>query len=168
MSSKCSYCKKLILRILAPFIFMQITEWICKANLHCWAFSSIFPYCESLCFDKYFVYQYLLTFVFFIHTHGMWKFLGQGSNLHHSSDPSCSRNNARSLTHWATRELLWAFLISFLVYISRNWPVESTIKHIFKGFSYRFSQWPPEWMRVPLPCILANTKCLLSLNSFLH
>ena len=30
---------------------------------------------------------------------GMWKFLGQGWNLHHSSD------NARSLTHWATREL---------------------------------------------------------------
>ena len=32
-------------------------------------------------------------------THSMQKFLGQGSNLHHSSD------NARSLTHWATREL---------------------------------------------------------------
>ena len=29
----------------------------------------------------------------------MWKFPGQGSNPRHSSD------NARSLTHWATREL---------------------------------------------------------------
>ena len=31
--------------------------------------------------------------------HSMWKFLGQGSNSHHSSD------NARSLNCWATREL---------------------------------------------------------------
>ena len=33
----------------------------------------------------------------------MWKFLGQGSNLCHSSD------NSRSLTHWATREFLTHF-----------------------------------------------------------
>ena len=31
---------------------------------------------------------------------GLWKFLGQGLNLSHRSD------NARYLTHWATRELL--------------------------------------------------------------
>ena len=33
------------------------------------------------------------------------KFPGQGSNLCHSSDPSQCSDNARSLTHWATREL---------------------------------------------------------------
>ena len=31
--------------------------------------------------------------------HGMRKFLGQGSNLCHSSNPSHSSDNARSLTH---------------------------------------------------------------------
>ena len=35
----------------------------------------------------------------------MWKFQGQGSNLHHHSDTSHSSDNTGSLTHWATREL---------------------------------------------------------------
>ena len=35
----------------------------------------------------------------------MWKFLGQGSNLCHSSNLSCCSDNARSLTHCTTREL---------------------------------------------------------------
>lgn len=39
-------------------------------------------------------------------THGMQQFPGQGSNLWHRSDPSHSRENAGSLTHWATRGLL--------------------------------------------------------------
>ena len=33
---------------------------------------------------------------------GMWKFLGQGSNLSHSSDPNHSSDNTRSLTHQET------------------------------------------------------------------
>ena len=37
---------------------------------------------------------------------GMWKFPGQRWNLRHSSD------NARSLTHWATRELWEVFFVS--------------------------------------------------------
>ena len=41
-------------------------------------------------------------FFFFGCAQGMWKFLGQGLNLSHSSD------NARSLTCWASREL-WIF-----------------------------------------------------------
>ena len=36
----------------------------------------------------------------------MWKFLGQGLNSSHSSDPSHYNGNARSLTQWATRKLL--------------------------------------------------------------
>lgn len=39
----------------------------------------------------------MLLFFFFCHVCGMWKFLGQESNLRHSS------NNARSLTHEATK-----------------------------------------------------------------
>ena len=34
----------------------------------------------------------------------MWKFLGQGSNLRHSSDSSYGIDNAGSLTHCTTRE----------------------------------------------------------------
>ena len=43
---------------------------------------------------------FLLLLFFFLlgHTHSMWKFLGQGSNPHHSSDQSHSSDNARSLT----------------------------------------------------------------------
>ena len=40
-----------------------------------------------------------LFFSFFGHTHGTWKFLGQGSN------PRQSCSNARSLTHCFTRQL---------------------------------------------------------------
>ena len=37
------------------------------------------------------------------HTCSMWKFLGQGSNPGHNSDPSCCSDN-RSLTHFTIRE----------------------------------------------------------------
>ena len=36
----------------------------------------------------------------------MWNSPGQGSNLPHSSDPSCRSDNSRPLTHCATREIL--------------------------------------------------------------
>ena len=44
------------------------------------------------------------TAFFFCHT-TMWKFLGQGSNTHHSSNPSCCSDSARSLGCCATGEL---------------------------------------------------------------
>ena len=41
------------------------------------------------------------------HTHGMWKFLGQGSNPHHHScSPRHTCSNAGPLTCCTTRELL--------------------------------------------------------------
>ena len=43
--------------------------------------------------------SFFFSFFVFGYTHGKQKFPGQGSNPWHSS------NNARSLTHWATREL---------------------------------------------------------------
>ena len=45
-------------------------------------------------------------FFFFGFAHSTWKFLGQGRNPCHSRDPSRCSDNARSLTHRATRELL--------------------------------------------------------------
>ena len=42
------------------------------------------------------------------HTHGMWKFLGQGWSPSHSSD------NAKSLTAKATREFLFLFFLKAL------------------------------------------------------
>ena len=51
--------------------------------------------------------------LFFGCSHGMWRFLGQGSNLGHSSSPDPCSDNARSLTHRATRKLL-AFFFFFL------------------------------------------------------
>ena len=47
------------------------------------------PYCS--------LYQYFIPF-FFGHTLSTRKFPGQGSNLNHSSVPSCCSDNARSLT----------------------------------------------------------------------
>ena len=49
-----------------------------------------------------FVFQFLFIYLFG-HDHSMWKFPGQGTNLHRSS------GNTRSLTQWATRELLFFF-----------------------------------------------------------
>ena len=46
-----------------------------------------------------------VPFYFFDCTCSMWKIPGQGSIPHHSSDPSHCSDNARSLTHWTTREL---------------------------------------------------------------
>ena len=45
---------------------------------------------------------YIPTFFFFFGcSHGIWKFLGQGSNLSYSCDPHHSCCNARPLTHCA-------------------------------------------------------------------
>ena len=41
-------------------------------------------------------------FVFFLAKHNMWKFLGQGLNLSHSSDPSHCSDHAGSLIHCST------------------------------------------------------------------
>ena len=43
-------------------------------------------------------------FFFFCHSCGVWKFLGQGSNLYHSSHLSHSRDDIGSLTLCTTRE----------------------------------------------------------------
>ena len=44
-------------------------------------------------------------FCFFPCAWGMWKFLGQGLNVHPRSGPSPCSDNTRSLTHYPTRDL---------------------------------------------------------------
>ena len=50
-------------------------------------------------------------FFFFCYAHAMWKFPGQGSNLHQSSNLSCCSDNAISLSHCTKMELPIFFLI---------------------------------------------------------
>ena len=51
------------------------------------------------CYYFSFILFYLFVCLFFVCVRGMQKFPGQGSNLHCSSDPSHSSDNARFLTH---------------------------------------------------------------------
>ena len=68
----------------------------------------------------YYPYYYYYIFssssfsFFFGCAWGMWKFWGQGSNLHHSSNQSHS-DNASSFSHRATRELRLCFSFTNLV-----------------------------------------------------
>ena len=49
--------------------------------------------------------QACIFYFIFGHAQSTQKFLGKGLNMSHSSDPSHSSSNTRSLNHWATREL---------------------------------------------------------------
>ena len=57
---------------------------------------------------------------FFGTAHIIWKFLGQGWSLHHSSNPSYCRDNARSLTRWATRELCELVIVNMCWKFSKS------------------------------------------------
>ena len=48
----------------------------------------------------------------------MQKFLGQGSNLYHSTDLNCSSDNTRCLICRATRELQECFFICLFLFFS--------------------------------------------------
>ena len=75
-----------------------------------------------------FLFHSSLSLFFFGHPHGLWKFSGQGSNLLHSSDPSCCRDNTGSLTYCATGELTfssWSVTFPWFAF----WPVPSVSSH---------------------------------------
>ena len=53
-----------------------------------------------LCFFVHLIYGFLVFFFLFLcYAHGMWTFLGQGSNPRPSSSPHHCSDNARSLTY---------------------------------------------------------------------
>ena len=61
----------------------------------------------------------LFSFILFFFgcTHGMWKFLGQGSNLCHSSDQGCCSDDVGYLTRCATGEFrVITFLYLYNIY----------------------------------------------------
>ena len=70
-------------------------------------FSVCRPFCYKFPGDGF--RENFFFFFFFFFSFGCilsaCKFLGQGLNLRHSSDPSHCRDSARSLTHCPTREL---------------------------------------------------------------
>lgn len=71
--------------------------------------------------------QILTPFFFFLpHTCSMWKFLGQGANPRHSSDPTQCSDNVGPLTYSATREL------QNIHYKNRCDPVRKSFFQIFK------------------------------------
>ena len=73
------------------FVYLSIDIWVLSTFWLLWAML-LWPLMYKFCFVP--------------HTHSMWKFLGHRLNPCHSSNPSHCSNNARSLTHCATRELL--------------------------------------------------------------
>ena len=66
-------------------------------------FFPIYAWLTNFLHFTYLLYVYYV-YIFGL-AHGMWEFWGQGLNLCHSSD------NAGSLTHWATRELLTSSIL---------------------------------------------------------
>ena len=73
----------------------------------------------------------------FSHPHSMWKFPGQGSNLHHIINPSHHSDNARSSNCCATRELLNEILVCNVTKRPRYCHIKD-LKVIFKGL------WPSD------------------------
>ena len=86
--------------------------------------------------------KWLICFLFFSFdcTCSMWKFLGQGSNSCHSSDPRCCSGNTGSLTCCAAGELQFyslkfshwshAFKVYFVICKNVNYLVYSEISSI--------------------------------------
>ena len=112
---------------------------------------------------------FLHIFFFFGWTHSMWKCLGQGLNLDHSSDPSHRSNNATSLTCCTTRDLLggplknrayfchflnqeWSFQFGFL--ILQSWS-QLTYQILFPSALCKdlWSRWSSHFT-CHLPCTL--------------
>ena len=70
---------------------------------------------EQQCSEKTISLKFFFFFFFFFffgHTCSMRKFPGQGMNPCHSSNGGCHSDNARYLTHCATRKLLIQILVT--------------------------------------------------------
>lgn len=160
-------------------------------------FKYVMSYSDTLCFYYHYVLDILvyisplieesltetfpctggtvfLPFLFcFGSAHNIWKFLGQGSNLHHSIDPSCFSDNVGSVIHSTIRELLllllliissfvspwtetvdcniytlWNFTDFFLFFFFVTWYMTTFCEWSFylkKKLSFLFSGWKVMW-----------------------
>ena len=72
---------------------------------HIYEYIYIYIYIFYIYLYILYIYLYIYFFFLFLLAQGLWKFQDQGSNPHHSYNQSHSSDNARSLTHWVTREL---------------------------------------------------------------
>ena len=91
----------------------------------------------------------------------LWKFPGQGPNLHHSSNPSCCNDNTRSLTRCTTTDHTKPhFCLTPFVEVTKAHPVS-------RGRNRNSTSWwfhgkiLERYMRLewPLRHILENTLC---------
>lgn len=81
--------------------------------------------------DLYYLFTYLFIFDC---THALWKFQGQGSYWHHSSNQSHKRDKTRSLSHWATRELLEMYTLNAWMWNACMWNTDhSSCLKIYSG-----------------------------------
>ena len=72
---------------ISPFFRRMLGIYLCLTVLK----DKLVRLCKILLFYSFF---------FFGCAHGMWKFLGQGSNLYNNSDPSSCSDKGGSLTHF--------------------------------------------------------------------
>ena len=77
-------------------------------------------------FGAIFPTAFVPLLLFFGHAYGMWKFLGQGSNPHHSSIKTIV-----SFTHWATRELHICLLCVSVSYFGNSHNISNFIIIVF-------------------------------------
>ena len=87
----------------------QITSLLQILSFHFYELSMIHPHFSLIC-----LLVLLIFFFFFGWALDMWKFPGQGSDQHYSSNLSFCSDNTRSLTSWAKRELQFPLPIIFL------------------------------------------------------
>ena len=94
----------------------EVWRFPCPCKCH-WFFPSFpffsFPFFSSLPLPSFIIKPFntrLLFIGLFIYWLHLWQFPRQGLNLGHSSNPGHSSDEARSLTHCATRELLFFIL----------------------------------------------------------
>ena len=90
-----------VCRGLSPWLANGPPSWCVLTWPFLWAHVSL----VSLCMPKFPLF-FFFFFFFCWPRCSIWKFQGQGWNLHHSSTWSCFSDNAGSLTCGPTRELL--------------------------------------------------------------
>ena len=101
--------------------FLILLIWA-LSFLSWWVLLKVYQFCLSFQRNSFYFHWsfsfFFFFFFFFWPCLGHQKFLGQGWNPSHSSDPRDIRDNTRSLTHQANRELLSLFFLVSISFIS--------------------------------------------------